>query len=252
MAMTIVESRAVTAGVRTRLGVHGVGALDDSENVLGVKEFASTPASEQALLDWLAGFGPVSLVGVEHTCSGTGLVRHLHHAGVSVIELDTRSVCGQGGQDDRDTLDLARAAARGEGRRLPAGRETTLEAIEPLITARRSAESAREAAVELIRSVAAAAPVEVSLVLSPLRTSSLLAGAVALRPAGGHPVGYATRVVLRELGERACYLAEQVSRLDEVLIPLVTAYGAGLLASFVEAEDGRVELLVAAHDTARA
>ena len=67
--MTIVETRAVTGGVDTHAGVHVAAALDPAGGVLGVREFAATAAGYAGLLGWLAGFGPVGLVGVEETGS---------------------------------------------------------------------------------------------------------------------------------------------------------------------------------------
>ena len=65
MAMTIVESVAVTGGVNTHARRHLAAAIDDTDSVLGLEEFPVTPAGCQALLDWLAGFGPVSRVGID-------------------------------------------------------------------------------------------------------------------------------------------------------------------------------------------
>ena len=45
----------------------------------------------------------------------------------------------------------------------------------------------------------------------------------ALRPRPGDAAGYATRVALRELGRRAEFLDGQLERLDELIVPLVTA-----------------------------
>lgn len=45
----------------------------------------------------------------------------------------------------------------------------------------------------------------------------------SLRPRPGDVVGYATRIALRELGRRAEFLGGQLDRLDELMVPLVTA-----------------------------
>ena len=50
-------------------------------------------------------------------------------------------------------------------------------------------------------------------------TDDLVAELAALRPRPGEAVGYATRVALRELGRRAEFLADQIDRLDELLVP---------------------------------
>jgi len=54
-----------------------------------VVEQGATTAGYADLLSWLAGFGTVTLVGIEGTGSyGAGLARHLAAAGVRVVEVD--------------------------------------------------------------------------------------------------------------------------------------------------------------------
>ena len=71
--MTIVETRAetraITGGVDTHADVHVAAALDPLGGLLGVREFPATTAGYARLLDWLAGFGTVCLVGIEGTGS---------------------------------------------------------------------------------------------------------------------------------------------------------------------------------------
>jgi hypothetical protein len=74
MAVSIVETRAITGGVDTHADVHVAAALDPIGGLLGVGEFATTPAGDARLLEWLGGFGTVCLVGIEGTGSyGAGL-----------------------------------------------------------------------------------------------------------------------------------------------------------------------------------
>ena len=78
--MTIVESATitVTGGVDTHLDFHVAAAVDGDGGVLGVDTFDTTTAGYRRLVAWLAGFGEISLVGVEGTGSyGAGLTRHL-------------------------------------------------------------------------------------------------------------------------------------------------------------------------------
>jgi transposase len=77
MTLTIVdEARPVTGGVDTHADTHVAAALDGIGGLLGVQEFAATPAGYARLLDWLQGFGTVGLVGIEGTGSyGAGLAR---------------------------------------------------------------------------------------------------------------------------------------------------------------------------------
>ena len=70
----------------------------------------------------------------------------------------------------------------------------------------------------------------------------------SLRPRPGDIVGYATRIALRELGRRAEFLDGQLERLDELIVPLVTAHAPGLLALYGVGPDTAALLLVAAGD----
>jgi transposase len=89
MALTIVETCAITGGVDTHADVHVAAALDPIGGLLGVQEFLVTPAGYARLLAWLGGFGTVCLVGIEGTGSdGAGLSRHVTAAGVRVVEVD--------------------------------------------------------------------------------------------------------------------------------------------------------------------
>ncbi len=61
----------VTGGVDTHLAA----AVDSNGGVLGVETFDTTTGGYRRLVAWLAGFGTISLVGVEGTGSyGAGLV----------------------------------------------------------------------------------------------------------------------------------------------------------------------------------
>jgi hypothetical protein len=89
MALTIVETRAITGGVDTHADTHVAAALDPIGGLLGVRQFPATTAGYGQLLEWLGGFGTVCLVGIEGTGSyGAGLARHMAAAGIRVVEVD--------------------------------------------------------------------------------------------------------------------------------------------------------------------
>jgi transposase len=119
MAVTIVETRAITGGVDTHCGAHVAAALDPVGGLLGVREFAATPVGSTGPLEWSAGFGTVCLVGIEGTGSyGAGLARHVTAAGIRVVEVD-RSAARTAAVGASPTLS-ARSAL--PGRLNPAGR----------------------------------------------------------------------------------------------------------------------------------
>src|SRR5258708_25488240 len=144
MAMTIVEAdRPVTGGVDTHLDVHVAAALDSIGGLLGVESFPTTASGYSKLLGWLAGFGPVERVGIEGTGSyGAGLARHLHAAGIAVVEVnrsDRQARRQQGKSDPLDAVSAARAAQPGKPSGASKDRTGPAEAHRTLMVTRRSA-----------------------------------------------------------------------------------------------------------------
>jgi transposase len=137
MALTIVETRAITGGVDTHADVHVAAALDPIGGLLGVEEFPVTPAGYALLLGWLGGFGTVCLVGIEGTGSyGAGLARHVTAAGVRVAGVDRsdrQDRRRQGKSDPLDAVSAARAAQSGRARGAPKGRDGAAGAIRALM-----------------------------------------------------------------------------------------------------------------------
>src|SRR5258708_877981 len=213
MALTIVETRAITGGVDPHADVHVAAALDPIGGLLGVREFPATPAGYARLLGWLGGFGTVCLVGIEGTGSyGAGLSRHVSAAGVRVVEVDRsdrQDRRRQGKSDPLDAVSAARAAQSGRAARAPPGRRARFAGHTP---------------------------------------AALVAELASLRPRPGDVVGYASRIALRELGRRAAFLDGQLERLDELIVPLVTARAPGLLALYGVGPNTAALLLIAAGD----
>ena len=250
--MTIVETRAVTGGVDTHADMHVAAALDPIGGLLGVEEFPATPAGYVRLLDWLGGFGTVCLVGIEGTGSyGAGLTRHVAAAGIAVVEVDRsdrQDRRRQGKSDPLDAVSAARAAQSGKAAGAPKGRDGAVEAIRALMVAKRSARSDRTQTINQARSLIITGPDDLRARFARHTPADLVAGLAALRPRPGDVVGYATRIALRELGRRAEFLGGQLERLDELIVPLVTARAPGLLALYGIGPDTAALLLIAAGD----
>ena len=207
MAVTIVETRTITGGVDTHAGTHVAAALDPVGALLGVREFAATPAGYTGLLDWLAGFGTVCLVGIEGTGSyGAGLARYVTAAGIRVVEVDRsdrQDRRRQGKSDPLDAVSAARAAQSGRAGGAPRGRDGTVAAIRALMVAKRSARSERIQTLNQARALILTGPEDLRARFARHTVAALVAQTAALRPRPGDVVGYATRVALRELGRRA-------------------------------------------------
>jgi transposase len=250
--MTIVEARLVTGGVDTHAGTHVAAALDAVGGLLGVGEFPVSAAGYARLLGWLGGFGTVGLVGIEGTGSyGAGLARHLSAAGIRVVEVDRsdrQDRRRQGKSDPLDAVSAARAALSGRARGASKGRDGAVEAIRVLTVARRSARTERTQAINQARALIVTGPDDLRARFAGHTAAALVSELVSLRPRPGGTPGYATRIALRELGRRAEFLDAQLGRLDELIVPLVTARAPALLALHGIGPDTAALLLIAAGD----
>jgi transposase len=256
MTVTIVETRlqarAITGGVDTHADVHVAAALDPIGGLLGVAEFPATPAGYAELLGWLGGFGTVCLAGVEGTGSyGAGLARHIAAAGVRVVEVDRSDRQDRrraGKSDPLDAVSAARAALSGRARGASKGRDGQVEAIRALMVAKRSARSVRTQTINQARALIITGPDDLRARFARHTPADLVAELASLRPRPGSMVRYHTLLSLRELGRRARYLDDQLARLDQLIVPLVTARAPGLLALYGIGPDTAAMLLVAAGD----
>src|SRR5579862_9252473 len=214
MAMTIVETRAITGGVDTHAGTHVAAALDPVGGLLGVREFPVTAAGYAGLLGWLNSFGTVCLVGIEGTGSyGAGLARYITAAGIRVVEVDRsdrQDRRRQGKSDPLDAVSAARAAQSGRAAGAPKGRDGAVEAIRALMVAKRSARSERTQAINQARALILTGPDELRARFAGHRPAALAAGIAALRPRPGDAAEYSVRIALRELGRRVDFLDAQI------------------------------------------
>ena len=236
----------------THADVHVAAALDHIGGLLGVAEFPVTPVGYGRLLSWLGGFGTVALVGIEGTGSyGAGLARHVTAAGIRVVEVDRcdrQDRRRQGKSDPLDAVSAARAAQSGRARGAPKGRDGAVEAIRALMVAKRSARNERTQTINQARSLIVTGPDDLRARFAGHTAAALVSAMASLRPRPGSTVGYATRIALRELGRRAEFPGGQLERLDELIIPLVTARAPALLALHGVGPDTAAMLLIAAGD----
>jgi transposase len=227
-------------------------ALAPIGGLLGVREFPATAGGYARLLSWLAGIGTVALVGIEGTGShGAGLARHITAAGIRVVEVDRsdrQDRRRQGKSDPLDAVNAARAAQSGRARGAPKGRDGAVEAIRALMVAKRSAAGEGTRTINQARALIVTGPDDLRARFAKHTTAALVAGIASLRPRPGDVPGYATRVALRELGRRALFLDGQPERLDELIVPLVTARAPGLLALYGIGPNTAALLLIAAGD----
>ncbi len=154
--------RNVVGGVDTHADFHVAAAIDSNGAMLGVESFPADSAGYEELLGWLAGFGPVTLVGVEGTGSwGVGLARFLCDHEVEVVEVDrpNRQKRRKRGKSDAvDAEAAARAALSGEASVTPKRRNGPVEQMRVLLVARRSARQQRIQTLNQLRLLLFTAP----------------------------------------------------------------------------------------------
>ena len=243
MTVTIVEEArpvtcrtAVTGGVDTHADTHVAAALDPVGGLLGVEEFPATAAGYARLLGWLGGFGTVALVGIEGTGSyGAGLARYVTAAGVRVVEAgrsDRQDRRRQGKSDPLDAVSAARAAQSGRARGAPKGRDGAVEAIRTLMVARRSAAGERTRTINQARALVLTGPDDLRARFArhkPGCPDNRAGGSAApprRRGRARHPHRAARARTARAVP------GGQLERLDELIVPLVTARAPGLLAIY--------------------
>jgi transposase len=242
----------VAGGVDTHLDTHTAAVIDQVGRVLGTQQFPATAAGYTALLNWMRGFGGLGRVGVEGTGAyGAGLARRLRDEQVEVIEVDrpdrkTRRF--QGKSDPIDAIQAAKAALAGERTGVPKQRDGRVEALRNLRVARRSAVDQRADTQRQIKTLIVTAPDELRAQLRGLTVKQLITVCASMRPdRADAPVPVtAVKIALRSLAHRHQQLSAEITDLDEVLDPLVTAINPGLLTANGVGTDVAGQLLVTA------
>jgi len=239
--------------VDTHLDVNVAAVLDGIGGLLGVEQFPTTTAGNQALLGWLETFGRLVKVGVEGTGSyGAPLARYLRRAGVQVMEVDRPNRQERRRKGKTDVVDAIEAARAAQGERQlgwAKTRDGNVEAIRALVVARRSAKSTKIKSLNQIRHLGFTAPEDIRQSLSGLTSRMVAKQAAAMRPrAGGDPVIYATKTALRALGRRVLALDAETAGIDRLLTELLRDGHEDLLSLYGVGIDSAAALLVAAGD----
>jgi transposase len=123
-----------------------------------------------------------------------------------------------------------------------------VEAIRALIVARRTARPERIQTINQARALVLTGPDDIRIRFAGHAADALVAGLAALRPRPGSMIRYHTLLSLRELGRRAHFPDAQLDRLDELIVPLVTARAPGLLARYGVGPHTAAMLLIAVGD----
>jgi transposase len=237
----------VAIGVDTHKEMHVAVALDAIGGQLDCEQIPTTPAGYRRLLSWARELG-VPAFAIEGSGSyGTGLVRYLKRAGVSVYECERprRQERRRGKNDLIDAASAARKLIAGEGLSLPRG-DGRREDLRLLLLERRGAMQARNAALNQLSALVVTAPEHVRERLGALSGERLAQAAARLRPRDEIVNG-----VLRRLGKRAERLSIELADAERALATLVAEVAPDLLEECGVGPVCAAQLLVSSGDRER-
>jgi len=228
------DNQDIVGGVDTHKDVHAAAALSATGRLLGTALFPTTRAGYGQLLAWLTSHGALIRVGVEGTGSyGSGLMRHLRSAGISVVEVNrpNRQLRRQRGKSDPvDAEAAARAALSGTAAGTPKSQDGLVEAIRLLRLARRSAMKARTQTGNQIQAVVESAPALLREALRGQSLARLVPVARRFRRRAAMTPLTAARFTLKCLADRWAALDAELRDLDHQLELLVAAAAPRLVA----------------------
>lgn len=244
----------VIGGVDTHNDTHTAAVLDTTGRPIGHRQFPATTPGYAQLLAWLRSHGQLLRVGIEGTgVYGAGLTRHLQAAGVDLVEIDRpdrKTRRRQGKSDPLDAHAAARAALSGHTTATPKTRGGSIDALRALRVARRSAITARADAQRRIKALIVTAPDPLRTHLRELADRNLITHCATRRPDPTTTTdpATATTLALRALARRHQQLTDEITDLDALIEPLVTAINPALLTLHGVGIDTAGQLLVTAGD----
>jgi transposase len=243
--------RRVIGGVDTHGDTHHAAVVLMSGRRLAGREFPATEAGYGQLRAWLASFGRVHAVGVEGTGSyGAGLARHLHAAGMKVIEVnrpDRAQRRSKGKSDPLDAYAAAEAVQAGRATAAPKLGTGPAGAAQVLHAARAGAVKAHTAAVNQLKAALVTAPAPLRDQLRHLSTPKLITACAQLT-AAGPAAEQATRYALAALARRCQQLSAEIAGLNRELKHLLDRACPATLAKRGTGYETTAQLLATAGD----
>jgi transposase len=206
------------------------------------------------MLTWMRSFGNLRRVGIESTGTyGAALMRHMHNAGVEVLEVttpDKHDRRKRGKDDDLDAQNAAHAAFAGKRIVTPKRRDGMIESLRVLKACRKTAVSARRIALQMIQNTIVCAPDELREQLRRLTRMQLIRTLAAWRPdlCDYRDVVSAYRITLKSLGRRYLELHDEIADLDAMIGAIVDELAPSLVARNSIGQESAAQLLLTAGD----
>jgi transposase len=255
MAITITEGpRRIVGGVDTHKDLHVAAVVDEQDQVIGTRSFATTRQGYRQMLAWMLSFGELQRIGVESTGSyGAGLLRFMQQANVAVLEVttpDKQDRRRRGKNDDLDAQNAAHAAFAGQRTVTPRSRDGMIESLRILMACRKTAVSARRVALQMIHNTIICAPDGLRDQLRSLTRMQLVRTLAAWRPdlTAYRDVDSAYRIGLKSLARRYLELHDEIADLDAMIAAIVDELAPNLVARNSIGHIGAAQLLLTAGD----
>ncbi|MCK9904970.1 transposase [Parafrankia colletiae] len=245
-------SQEVVLGVDTHKDRHVAAILTTVGMVLGTAAFPTTAAGYQQLLAWAHEHGTLRRAGVEGTGSyGAALARHLHIAGVTVLEINRPDRAARRRRGKTDTLDAeaaARAVLAGHATSTAKTGNGSVEMARMFRLARLWAVKARTQALNQLHAVLVCADTQVRESLAGLGRARLVRHCAALDPQDPTDPASAAIYTLRRLATRILTLTGEIDDLNRQLKTVLTRHAPDLLARPGPGPDTTAALLITAGD----
>lgn len=242
---------SVVGGVDTHADTHTVAALDQLGRRLGCAVFPASRAGYRALVDWLAGHGQISAVGVEGTGSyGAGLTRWLSAHQIKVVEVNRPNRAERRRRGKSDPVDAEHAAAAvlaNTATAVPKTRTGLVESIRLIHATRAGAVKARTAARNTFANTVLTSPDAVREALQPLTRARQLKAATGYRANGEGPLATVKRC-LRRLAIRISQLSTEIQAADHDLDRLTRQYAPSMRSRLGFGAETTAQLLITAGD----
>lgn len=250
MTNSVSGAQECFAGIDTHKATHHVAVVDRDGRELGDREFPTTSAGCQAVVEWL-GHWPIEQVGIEQTGTyGTGVTRLLVAAGYRVWDVNMPDIAvraSAGKSDPIDAVMAAQAVRTGRATAVAKDRSGEIEAIRILYAARRSAVKARSAALAQLGDTAITLDPAARAKLG--KTNRQIAGATARlrgdRSRLADPA-QAAKIAMRSIAGRVRDLDAEIAELDAALAELVGAVAPRLLERPQVGVNAAAQLLITA------
>lgn len=247
------DQSLIVAGVDTHKDTHYAAVITVTGEHIGAAQFPTSKAGYDALTSFITCHGTLLRAGVEGTNSyGAGLTRHLHDAGVQVVEVirPARQVRRMRGKSDPiDAYTAAHTALANNNTVTAKTSNGHVEAIRVTYAARRSGLKARTEVIVQIKSLIVTAPGSVREDYRGLATGALISKLAGSRPrTGDDEVATRTRSALKHLAIRYQQLNQEITAYDTDLARLIKMVNPALVQARGIEKITAAQLLITAGD----